>query len=241
MPNITDPLAAIIGEWSDGINIYTILLRIGISMLFSAFIGIERSSKLHSAGLRTFIMVSLSGTVAMLTDIFLMSATSMSIPVLSAATVIGGAMISGNSVLFSSKSQIKGLTTSAALWACGILGITAGAGMYTVTGVGFLAVIIGLALFTSIENFLRDSFNHFEIHLELKNKTNLQDFVTTIRRLGMVINNIEANPAYINSGLSVYTVSLTIKGEELKKYKKHSEIIDALATLEYVYHIEEII
>lgn len=239
MITIKDPLALLMGSWSREVNIYTILLRIGISMLFSAFIGIERSSKRHSAGLRTFIMVSLAGTVAMLTDIFLMTETQMSIPVLSAAVVIGAAMISGNSVLYSSKSQIKGLTTSAALWACGVIGLTAGAGMYTVTAVAFVSVICGLSLFPTIEHGLKDRFNHFEMHLELKNKTNLQDFVTTIRKLGMVIDNIESNPAYINSGLSVYTVSVTIRGKELKKYKKHSEIIQALSTLEYVYHIEE--
>ena len=60
-----------------------------------------------------------------------------------------------------------------------------------------------------------------------------------MRKLGMVIDDIESNPAYLNSGLSVYTVSVRITGKELKKYKKHKEIIEALSTLEYVYHIEE--
>ena len=55
----------------------------------------------------------------------------------------------------------------------------------------------------------------------------------------MTIDDIESNPAYINSGLSVYYVSFTITKEELKKYKKHHEIIEALSTLEYVSHIEE--
>lgn len=234
-----DPLAVLMGEWSAQLNIYTILLRIGISILLSAFLGSERSSKRHSAGLRTFIMVALAGTVAMLTDTFLVAQTEINIPLLSAAVVIGGAMISGNSVLYSSKSQIKGLTTSAALWACGIIGITAGAGMYTVTITAFVAIICGLSLFPTIEHGLKDRFNHFEMQLELKNKNNLQDFVTTVRRLGMVIDDIESNPAYINSGLSVYTVSVRITGKELRKYKKHKEIIEALSTLEYVYHIEE--
>lgn len=236
---INDPLAVLMGEWSSQLNIYTIFLRIGVSMLFSAFLGIERSSKRHSAGLRTFIIVALAGTVAMLTDTFLMAQTDINLPFISAAVVIGGAMISGNSVLYSSKSQIKGLTTSAALWACGILGITAGAGMYTVTLISFIAIILGLSLFPTIEHGLKDRFNHFEMHLELKNKNNLQDFVTTVRKLGMVIDDIESNPAYINSGLSVYTISVRITGKELKKYKKHKEIIEALSTLEYVYHIEE--
>ena len=51
---------------------------------------------------------------------------------------------------------------------------------------------------------------------------------------------IESNPAYLNSGLSVYSVSLTIVSAELKKYKRHDEIIEALRTLDYVYFIGEL-
>ena len=55
----------------------------------------------------------------------------------------------------------------------------------------------------------------------------------------MRIDDIESNPAYSGSGLSVYSVSITVGSEELKKYKSHNEIIKALSTLDYVYHIEE--
>ena len=55
----------------------------------------------------------------------------------------------------------------------------------------------------------------------------------------MRIDDIESNPAYAGSGLSVYSISITVGNEELKKYKKHDEIIKAIATLEYIYHIEE--
>ena len=77
------------------------------------------------------------------------------------------------------------------------------------------------------------------MHLEPTNRSNLQEFVTTIRRLGIRIDDIESNPAYLNSGLSVYSVSLTILSKELKKYKRHDEIIQAMRSLDYVYHIEE--
>ena len=80
----------------------------------------------------------------------------------------------------------------------------------------------------------------FDVHLELKSSFKLQDFVATIRKLGIRIDDIEANPAYLNSGLSVYTVSLTVDSQELKKDKKHSDIIEALRSLDYIYYIEEI-
>ena len=236
---IYDPIAEILGGWSSELGLWSVVFRIVISLVLSAIIGCERSSKPHSAALRTPITISLASTVSMLVDLALISDTEIKVPLLSAATIISSAMISGNSVLFSSRNQIKGLTTSAGLWACGIVGLSAGAGFYTLTIVAFVTILLSLSLFPRIEIFLKNRSNHFEVHLELKNKNNLQDFVTTIRELGLRIDDIEANPAYLNSGLSVYTVAITISSDELKKYKTHTEIIEALRTLDYVHYIEE--
>ena len=237
--NFKDPLADLLGAWSSELSVASIAFRIVLSVVLAAIIGCERSSKRHSAGLRTFIVVTLSSTAAVIFDLALMDSKLSTMPLLSVATLIGAAMISGNSILFSSRSQIKGLTTSAGLFSCALLGLAAGSGLYSVTLILFVTLLASLSLFPKIERMLHNRSNHFEIHLELNNKNNLQDFVTTIRRLGLRIDDIESNPAYLNSGLSVYSVAVTITSPELKKYKKHYEIIEALRTLEYVHHIEE--
>ena len=237
---INDLAAAMLGGWTGELSVRSVVLRILLSVMLAAIIGCERSSKRHSAGLRTFILVSLASTTAMLTDLYLCRSATEGFPLISAAAVVGAAMVSVNAILFSSKSQIKGLTTAAALWCCGLVGMALGAGLYTVASISFLALFSSLALFPPIETYMKDNSNHFEIHLELKSKGNLQYFVTTVRSLGIRIEDIESNPAYLNSGLSVYTVSLTINSAELKKYKKHSEIVEALRSLEYISHIEEI-
>ncbi|MBQ8508764.1 MAG: MgtC/SapB family protein [Clostridia bacterium] len=234
-----DPIAILLGTWSEEITLGSVLLRLAISIVFAAIVGCERASKRHAAGLRTFMLVSMASTTAMLIDVFLIETFSLPFPLISAATVVSSAQIAGSSILFSSKNQIKGLTTSAGLWACGIIGMSAGAGFYTITLVGFIALLCCLSLFPSIERYLKNRSNHFEVHLELVSKDKLQDFVTTLRRLGLRIDDIEANPAYLGSGLSVYSVSMTINSPELKKYKTHSEIIQALGTIDYVYYIEE--
>ena len=233
-----DPIAMRLGAWSVEIGAASVIFRILLSVLLAAVIGCERSSKRHSAGLRTFILVSLASTVAMLLDIYL-SSQGDELYIISAATVIAAAIISVNSMLFSSRNQIKGLTTSMGLWATGIIGLTAGAGLYTVTLVSFAALLCCLSLFPAFETYLKNRSNHFEVHLELKSSEYLQDFVTTIRRLGLFIDDIESNPAYVNSGLSVYSIAISIDSAELKKYKTHKEIIEALKTLDYIYHIEE--
>ena len=233
-----DVIAGLLGPWSAELGLGAILLRAALSVLFSAVIGCERSSKRHSAGLRTFILVSITGTAAMLTDRLLMELAGVPVPVLSAA-VIGMATISGNSILFSSKNQIKGLTTSAGLWCCGLIGMALGAGLYTLSLVLFLVLLCSMSGLPVLEKHLKDRSNHFEVHLELKNKGDLAEFVATIRALGIRIDDIESNPAYVGSGLSVFSVSFTVTSAELKQYKKHEEIIEALRSLEYVYYIEE--
>ena len=234
-----DLLANLLGAWSEELSLGAILLRVALSALFAAVIGCERSSKRHSAGLRTFILVSIAGVSAMLIDQWLMAFSGVKLPVLSAAAVVGMATISGNSILFSSKNQIKGLTTSVGLWCCGIVGLALGAGLYTLALVLFAALLCSMSGLPALETHLKDRSNHFEVHLELKNKLDLPDFVSTVRALGIRIDDIESNPAYLNSGLSVFTVSFTVDSAELKQYKKHGEIIEALRSLDYVYYIEE--
>ena len=157
----------------------------------------------------------------------------------SAATLLAVTSVSANSILFSSRGQIKGLTTSAGLVSCCILGFATGAGLYTLTLIVYVFLLCILAGFPAFEAYLKNRSNHFEVHMELKSSFYLRDFVTVSRRLGLRIDDIEANQAYAGSGLSVYSVSLTICSQELKKYKTHVEIIEALSSLDYIYHIEE--
>ena len=234
-----DPIAGAI-KFLGEFNIWTILIRIFLALLIGTVFGLERSRKRHTAGLRTFTFVSLFSAAAALLDIYFMANFKVVFPVMTAAVVLGGAIIAGNTLLYSSKSQIKGLTTAVALWLIGIVGACFGAGLYTVALIIIVLAYISLNIMPKVEIILKNRSNHFEIHLELKNRNDLVNFTGVIRKLGLKIDDIEANPAYNNTGLGVYTISLTINSKELKKYKTHAEIIEALKTLDYINCIEEI-
>ena len=236
---VADPISSILGPWSSSLSTACILLRLLLSTLMATVIGWERASKRHSAGLRTFILVTIAATAGMLLDCFIYPSGTTPFFFIPAALLIGTSSICVNSLLFSSKNQIRGLTTAAALWCCCVIGLCVGAGFYTAGILLFLLLLPSLALLPQFETYLKNRSNHFEVHLELKSAPYLQDFVTVIRKLGLIIDEIELNPAYLNSGLSVYTVALSIKNAQLQKYKTHAEIIQALDSLEYVSFIEE--
>jgi len=234
-----DPIAEgvpFLGEF----NIWTILIRVFLAVLVGTVFGLERSRKRHTAGLRTFSFVSLFSAIAALLDVYLIANFNVIFPAITTAVVLGGAIVASNTLLYSSKSQIKGLTTAVALWLMSVIGACFGAGLYTAALVGVVLAYISLNVMPKVEVILKNRSNHFEIHLELKTRNDLVNFTGVIRKLGLKITDIEANPAYANTGLGVYTISLTINSKELKKYKTHTEIIEALSTLEYINCIEEI-
>ena len=237
---MTDPLAGLLGQWAADITVGSVLLRIFLSLLMGAFIGWERSSKRHSAGLRTFMLAFLIGTVTAILDCCIFAASdNRGMFLLSACVIIGASIIAVHSMFYSSRNQIKGLTTAVGLWISVVIGIALGLGFYTVALVTYIALLCILFWFPPLELAFNNRSNHFEVHLELTSSVCLQDFVTVIRRLGLRIDEIEQNPAYVGSGLSVYTISISVSNEMLKKYKTHTEIIEALKSLDYVYYIEE--
>ena len=49
---VIDPIAKLLGTWSSNLTVGSVLFRIALSVVLSAVIGCERSSKRHAAGLR---------------------------------------------------------------------------------------------------------------------------------------------------------------------------------------------
>ena len=232
--NFQDPIASFLGPWSSGIDFASIIFRIALSIVLSAVIGTERAAKRHSAGLRTFMTISVFFTAAMIIDLALGSELYL----LSAASILATSFLSSNTLLFSSRSRLQGFTTAIALFSAGIIGLSAGAGLYALTLVSFFALYAILHFLPAVEDKLWEKSRHFMVHLELKNSLLLQDFVFTIRRLGLRIDDLEPNTAYLNSGLAVYSVSISIT-DSSKEYRDHSEILKALRTLDFISYIEE--
>ena len=58
-----DPIAEVLGAWSQEVGIGSIIWRICLAILLSFILGIERSARNQAAGVRTFILVTLGFTV----------------------------------------------------------------------------------------------------------------------------------------------------------------------------------
>ena len=235
-----DPIVKLLGEdflWLSEITIGSILVRLIIIILFSGIIGIERASKRHEAGLRTYVLVCVGATVAMITNQFIYEMFNTGDAGRIAAQVISGiGFLGAGTIIITSRNQIKGLTTAAGLWACACMGISIGVGFYTLTIIGFLLILIVLMLLQPLEKHLMKYSRNYRLHIELEARTDLKDLVTFLRNNNFRINTIERNAAYANSGLSVYTISFKV----LKKDESNDNFLQIIQDLPYVNHVEEL-
>ena len=161
-------------------NILDVSLKIVLAILVGGLVGWERASKRHSAGLRTFMVVTLSTDIVMMLELYLHDKFGASIYILSAAAIIAVSSVAVNSIFFSAKNQIKGLTTSATLWACGVIGLIIGAGYYLVAALALAGLYLTISVMPTLEEYLKNRCNHFEVQAELNSATSLPSFVDTL-------------------------------------------------------------
>ena len=237
--NIVDPIVKLFNDKISyiltGLNIWSIVIRILIAVIISGAIGLERSSRRQAAGLRTYILVGLGSSMIMITNQFLIEAFGTGDPARLGAGVLSGiGFLGAGTIMFTSKSQVKGLTTAAGLWATACIGLCVGCGFYTISLIAFIIIICVLELLPKIETKLTSKRGYFELHIEFEERANLKSFISLVRQKGYKILAVEHNPAYSNSGLSVYTM-LLVDG---KSKESRSSFIEWAKELEYVEFIE---
>ena len=235
LTEIFDPIAKQLPWLSDVTNIWTICIRVLFTLFCGGIIGIERARKRHAAGFRTYILVCLGAAVVMMLNDFLTIKNGADAARLGAQVISGIGFLGAGTILITSKSRIKGLTTAAGLWAAACTGLAVGAGFYTLSLIAALSIVIILSIMPAFETFFRKKSVIFELHVELHERSNLKDLVNFLRLMNVQITSIEKNPAYHESGLSVYTLLLSSKEK-----RDHYTFISTIQNLEYVNHCEEI-
>lgn len=235
-----DPIAEVLGAWSQEVGIGSIIWRICLAILLSFILGIERSARNQAAGVRTFILVTLGSTIAMMTNQFIFETFETGDASRLGAQVISGiGFLGAGTIMVTSRSQIRGLTTAAGLWASACMGLAVGVGFYTLAIIGTISIFLVFTILQSLESYLKDISKSFTIYVELNNCQDLKKLINYIRNSNIVIQRVEMNQAYKESGLAVYTIFLYNKNKGLNNMR-HMAILNGLRKLEYVNYVEEI-
>jgi len=176
---------------STEITSYTATIRLIFSFLMGVIIGIERQYRRQEAGLRTFTLICLGSTVAMLVSIWI---PQNYVGVLSgdpgriAAQVLTGIGFLGAGAIIQSHGSIHGLTTAACIWVVAVIGLAVGAGMYFPA---FIMTLMTVSVLFSLERLERRMF------LDGVNKILTIDCSTAEPDLKWIRQTLESQKVYI--------------------------------------------
>ena len=217
------------------LTIWSILLRILVSIVLGGIIGLERGMKNRPAGLRTYMLVSLGSCVVMLINQYTAQVFGTGDPVRLGAQVISGiGFLGAGTVVVTSHNQIKGLTTAAGLWASACIGLAIGIGLYEVALIAGLCVFLVLTVLHEMDYFLHSRTRMVDAYIELDQTMSLGKFIRNLRDQGLEISNIqrEHDTAY---GDEVLSFTATIKGQ---KKTHQAELVRFLRKQEGVKYLE---
>ena len=233
-----DPLVNLLNwEWLQKLTVGSIAIRLILAVICGGLIGAERSKKHMAAGFRTYILVCLGSAVAMMTNQFLSSLIPDSDGARLGAQVISGiGFLGAGTIILTSRNQIRGLTTAAGLWAVACIGLSIGIGCYTLSILSTAIILLIFVLLPSIEKLLSRKSLYFPVHIEFTCRQDMKEFLSYARSRGLKVSQIEHNPAYSASGLSVYTMVLYITD---KTNRDHEAYLEDFSKLDYVKYIEE--
>ena len=148
---------------SPDVNLVNAIIKLLLSMTLGAAIGIERRRKGQIAGLRTFALISMGATLAMLISIYIPQVylgLKNGDPGRIAAQVVSGVGFLGAGAIIQMKGSVRGLTTAAGIWMTACIGLAVGAGMYLIAIITTLLIIFILfhiERFEQRHNFLWES------------------------------------------------------------------------------------
>jgi putative Mg2+ transporter-C (MgtC) family protein len=135
---------------------WDLLWRLGLALLLSTIIGVEREVRQKNAGMRTYALVGTGAALFMLVSTYgfadvLQGRLIVLDPSRVAAQVVSGIGFIGGGLIFVQRNSVRGLTTAAGVWATAAVGLAAGGDLPVLaTGatVAYLVVSIGYPYLT---------------------------------------------------------------------------------------------
>lgn len=230
-------------------NIWSVMLRLTLAMVFGGLIGLERGRKGRAAGFRTYMVVCLGAALTivlgqyegyMLTEVWkeVVSKTDARADVsrFGAQVINGIGFLGAGTIIVTRKQEVKGVTTAAGLWASACVGLAIGAGFYEAVLVAFLAIFLSIRVLTPVENSIIENARNMNLYVEFESLDDIGAIIGKIKSQGAHIYEVDIDhgrkDAFRNPS-AVFSIGL-------QKKKTHTRVIAAIAELDSVRAIDEI-
>ncbi|MDE6452972.1 MAG: MgtC/SapB family protein [Muribaculaceae bacterium] len=222
-------LSLIADVFSDDVTTFGAIVRLCLSMLLGSCVGIQRKRKGQPAGVRTFSLISMGATLAMLLSIYVPQeylGLKNGDPGRIAAQVISGVGFLGAGAIIQMKGSVRGLTTAAGIWMVAAIGMCVGVGLYTISIVATLLILLVLVQVERIEHVTSMGADSRIIRIEATTiVADIEPYRMALRRGGAQLKSFYLTYDYERRVTNLNLVVLLREG------------IDVLAVLNSLEHV----
>ena len=128
-------------------NIFTSFIKLGMAMLFSFLLAIERETHSHPGGVTTHILVSMGSCVFTMLSVEIQNDENGRGDVARvAAQIVSGMGFLGSATVYKSNNYVKGINSAASMWLSAGVGMAAGVEAYEIGLVASIATAIILII-----------------------------------------------------------------------------------------------
>ena len=234
-----------------GFTFYTALLRCLLAMTAGGVIGYGRSKRERSAGLRTYVLISLGACMSVLISMYLaemlqgpwlkiveevgqkFDAGRLGAQVLAGIGFLGAAII-----IKGDHQQVHGLTTATGLFAAVAMGLASSVGFYELVVLSLIVFELVINVFSSAEGIFKRRIRNITMSVEFSTVEDLDLITQTILQQNAEIFDIdiereEAKKA--KNASAIYTLQLS------RENHSHSSMLSTVAELPCVISVRELI
>lgn len=207
------------------------LFKLVAASVCGGLIGLEREMKGRPAGLKTFSLVCMGATLAMITNEYIcvyLSGGTGDLARMAAQVISGIGFLGAGTIMVTGNNQVKGLTTAAALWVTAALGISIGCGFYFGGFAGLAVIFLSSFAYRYIDSKIMEKSRVMRIYAEGVNEAFMLDLLEYFGK-----NNIRVKCLTRRSENKLYKKDIcAILELDLGKKRGHREIVEEIRKLD---------
>lgn len=198
---------------STEVNTLSSVLKLLLSLFLGCCVGLERKRKGQIAGIRTFALIAMGATLAMILSIYVPQeylGLKNGDPGRIAAQVITGIGFLGAGAIIQGKGSVRGLTTAAGIWMVATIGMAVGVGLYTVSVVATILIILILTVLEMVEHRIHVGGESRIIRLKIGEViTDISGYRACLKRHKVTLVNVYVEYEYDNGVTRLNLVTLS--------------------------------
>lgn len=225
-------------DYLQSMNEMAVILRLIIATVCGSLIGWERVVRRHSAGIRTFSLVSLGSAVATALNLYLagMPGFDADVSRIPAGVVSGIGFLGAGTIIVTGRNQIKGLTTAASLWVASCMGMAFGAEYITVGLSCFALVMLANLVLVRVSQQIEENSRYVSMYIEVEETNGIKQLRKKFAEMGYQITSINKTK---DKTLSGKDTALMVELDFGNKHS-HQKLLDELNNLDFVSYVEEV-